>query len=292
MKINDYKFIILFTIGISVVFVSCKDFKNPDLIPAYILIDTIEKKVLPGQGTNSHQIEEVYYYLNEEYLGAISPDKPFPVLAEGKHQLTFFPGIRENAIQDYLGICPLYERYEMEINLEQGKTITLTPQFRYLPSAQFVFVEEFESTHIFTDKLIGPEDGKLDIQQEEVFEGTGSGRMRVTKDNPLLILGTNDIYYDLPKTGAAIFLELNYLTETYFSIGIRGFDALTPTGEDYFKIILNPNKEWNKVYIRFNEEILALRKNGYQFIIRADYNFADDQPYQDIYIDNLKLIHL
>jgi hypothetical protein len=277
-------FILLTTAG-------CNDFKNPDLIPAYITIDTIRKTVTPGQGSAAHDIKELYFYLNDEYLGAYAPDKPFPVLAEGRNRITFFAGIRENSIQDFLALYPLYQRYEVDLNFEQGKTITLTPEFRYAANAKFVFAEDFESSHILTETIQGPDSSKLVIDRDTVFEGSGSGKMTVTNNNPILALGTNDIYYNLPKTGAAIFLELNYKSNAFLSIGVNGFTSQSPTPEPYYKIILSPTQTWRKTYIRLNEEVLFLRKNGYQLLFRADFDPQSRDSVQHVYLDNVKLIH-
>ncbi len=276
----------------SLLFTSCGDFTNPEGIPAYIQIDTIIKTVTPGQGSAAHDIKELYFYINDEYLGTYAPGKPFPVIASGRNRITFFPGIRENAIQDFLGLYPLYQRYETEVELTPGQTLNLTPEFKYLPSTKFVFAEDFESSHIFTDIVQGPEDTKLEIDRETVFEGSGSGRMTVSNTQPSITIGTNDTYFSLPKTGAAIFLELNYKTDAYLSVGLNGFTTQSPNPEAYYKIILSPSSKWRKVYIRLNEEVFLLKKNGYQILFRADYDAQNRDTVQQVYIDNVKLVHL
>jgi hypothetical protein len=278
-------------LSVFLTFTGCNDFKNPDLIPAYINIDTIRKTVTPGQGSAAHDIKELYFYLNDEYLGAYAPGKPFPVLAEGRNRITFFAGIRENSIQDFLALYPLYQRYEVDLNFEQGKTLALTPEFRYSANAKFVFAEDFESSHIFTETILGPDTSKLVIDRDSVFEASGSGRMTVSNKNPIVALGTNDIYYTLPKTGAAIFLELNYKSDAYLSIGLNGFTSQSPTPEPYYKIILSPTKTWRKTYLRLNEEVLFLRKDGYQLLFRADFDPQSRDSVQHVYLDNVKLIH-
>jgi hypothetical protein len=273
------------------IFGNCTQFRNPEMTPAYVEIESIETISAPGQGTRSHDIKELYFYKDEEFLGAYAQGKPFPVLGEGPSLLSFFPGIRENAIQDFLSLYPFLDRAEIAVNLEPGKTHKVRPQFRYVQSAKFLFVEDFESAHIFTERLIGPANGRLVIDQTEVYEGSGSGRLEVTKENPILSVATNDTYTSLPRNGAPVFMEINFKSDAYLFIGLKGFDGLTPFGEEYIKILLNPSKEWKKVYIRFNEEIVALRKNGYQFIFRADYDFGNPAENQRVLIDNVKVIY-
>lgn len=281
--------------GLGMIFImllmGCGQFKNPDMIPAYVEIEDIEIITTPGQGTRSHDFREFYFYRDVEFLGGYAKGKPFPVLGEGLTQLTFFPGIRENAIQDLLAIYPLMNRAEIDVNLEPGKVTKVRPQFRYAPNARFLFVEEFEISHIFTEVLLGAENARLSIDRNVIYEGRGTGRLQVSKEAPILSVATNDIYNSLPQNGSPIFMELNFKSDALLAIGLKGYDGLTPFGEEYFKIILNPTNSWRKVYIRFNEEIVALRKNGYQFVFRADYDFLNPAETQNVYIDNVKLIH-
>jgi hypothetical protein len=272
-------------------FISCQDFKNPEDIPAYIYVPDIEVFTTQAQGSNSHKVTEVYFYLEEEFLGSFSPGNTFPVLADGNSNLTFFAGIRENAIEDIPALYPLYERYELTKNLQPGVVETIVPRFEYAANCNFTFVEDFEGNHIFSELIDGSPDARLQIERNDVFEGQGSGRIDLTEEAPGIAIATSQIFENLPRNGAAVYLEMNYRTDVPLFIGLIGYDNINPP-EEYYKLILNSNTTWNKVYIRLTEEIVALRRSGYRIVLRAEYNSLNSKEVQSVYIDNLKLIHL
>lgn len=270
---------------------SCQQFKNPELLPAYITLDTFKLETRPNQGSASHDIKEVYLYMGVQFLGGYRAHAPFPVLGEGKQLITLFAGIRQDLIQDRLDIYPFYERFTQEVDFAQGGQYKISPVFRYLPNAKFSFIEDFESTNIFSFRLAGPQDARVHLERNTVFEGEFSGRITVSKENPFVAFGTSEIYYDLPRNGTAIYLEMDYKSDTFLSLGLKGYQSETEPLEDYYKIIINPSKEWRKAYIKFTDEVLALRRNGYRIILGVEYDPRNNADEQHIYLDNLKLVH-
>lgn len=270
---------------------SCKDFNNPEQIPAYVYIAPFQKEVTLAQGANSHQVTEAWMYADLNFLGVYEPGRAYPVLAEGLTNFRIFGGIRENAIDELISIYPMYDSIVINKELKAGRTDTLYPVLRYNSKTTFKFIEDFESNHIFTHDIDNNTNTRLEVSSEFVKEGTRSGKMEVSEASPVNEVGTTFIYEDLPVSGEAIFLEMDYYAEVPLFIGLEMFNPGQPT-EKYFKLQLLPRVGWNKVYVRFNEEVRGFRKKGYRIIFSTSYDPAKEGQPQRAFIDNVKLIHL
>ena len=85
-----------------------------------------------------------------------------------------------------------------------------------------------------------------------------------------------------------IYLELHYKTEAPLQVGIIGYDATNTTGTTSYKIVLSPNKEWNKTYLNLTNEVKDLRMKDFQIVFKS--LLPDDLTTATILIDNIKLI--
>lgn len=289
MKYNTQGFLLIF--GIILMGISCKDFNNPDQIPAYVYVAPFQKEVSANQGSNSHQATEAWMYVDGDFIGVYEPGRSYPVLAEGMTNLRIFGGIRENAIDQLIAIYSMYDSIVINKELRAGRTDTIYPVLRYNPKTTFKFIEDFESNHIFTHELDGNSNTRLEASAENVKDGTRSGKMEVSDENPVNEVGTAFVFSDLPVAGQAIFLELDYFTETPLYIGLEMFNP-GEVPEKYYKLQLLPQGGWNKVYIRFNDEIRGFRKSNYRFIFSMNYDSTRMGQVQRAFIDNVKLIHL
>jgi hypothetical protein len=281
-------FLIFYTLLVAT---SCKDFNNPEQIPAYVHIAPFQKQTNASQGSESHQVTEAWTYADLNFLGVYEPGRTYPVLAEGLTNFRIFGGIRENAIDELIAIYPLYDSIVINKELKAGRTDTIYPVLRYHPKATFKFVEDFESNHIFTYDVDENTNTRLEVSSEFVKEGARSGKMEVNEDNPVNEIGTTFIFEDLPAGGMALFLEFDYFIEVPLFVGLEMYNP-NEAVQKYFKLQLLPRSGWNKVYVRFNEEIQGFRKKGYRFIFSTNYDAEKEGQPQRAFIDNVKLIHL
>src|SRR4051812_19837137 len=64
------------------------------------------------QGTASHKITDIWYYVNGKFKGAFSTNHMFPIPSTGPTSLAFFPGIKNNGIsatrEAYEFYAPIY----------------------------------------------------------------------------------------------------------------------------------------------------------------------------------------
>jgi hypothetical protein len=96
--------------------------------------------------------------------------------------------------------------------------------------------------------------------------------------------------YDFPAGGQPVFLEMEYNTNNYISVGI----FVTEIGVEITQhpvVIFNPTEgKWKKVYINLSPSISAFNTSDYfNVYIRAAKDESVENPL--ILIDNLKLIN-
>jgi len=285
-SMNRIAFFLFF--GGVVFFSGCDDFRNPDQIPAYIYIDHPQKITQTSQGSASHRITEAYVYINDEFLGAYSFGKSYPFLNTGETRVTIFSGIRMNNLDDMPNIYNAYARYEQTMFLEPGRVDTIRPEVRYAPAADFIFAENFEGPHIFTDDLDGSEETFMNTTSEVVFEGNRSGVLSVSREFPIAEVGTEEIYVNITR-GNRVFVELDFKGDCDLFVGMVGYDGIN-LPQRFYKLQLFPRQDWRKVYVELTDEVFELRKEGYQFTLMAIWSQVTGTEVQNAYIDNVKVI--
>jgi len=295
MRIRLLNFII---VGILFSITSC-DIVNPEEpIPAYLVIPEFTLNTeLSTEGTNSHKITEAHIFVANEFIGIFSLPATVPVLAEGVQDVEIFPGIRPNGLGDITDIYPFYERYQTTLDFVSGSIDTIMPVTRYLDNVKFFFEpqENFEDgTLTFAIDIDGDPATTIELTNQEVFEGNGSGLIELERTDAQMELGSN-LITDLPTSNStATFLELNYKTETSFLVGVIGYDS---QGRIIYSLVdkgVNPRDDWNKIYFDFSEEMIDLisvedQLAGWRLVIISDlFDGATDQA--NIYLDNIKLV--
>ena len=136
--------LIVVTIAMS----SCAKFDGDQTIPSFLKIDTVfEYTNNPLQGENSHEITDVWIYVDDQQLGVFELPAKFPVLAKGIHKLEIRPGIKVNGIASTRAPYPLlkpiiFKEFEFfEDSVLQLNNLT----FQYYDNLTFAWIEDFES---------------------------------------------------------------------------------------------------------------------------------------------------
>ncbi len=295
MRIRLLNFII---VGILFSITSC-DIVNPEEpIPAYLVIpEFILNTELATEGTNSHKITEAHIFVANELIGVFTLPATVPVLAEGVQEVQIFPAIRPNGLGDITEIYPFYRRYQTTVDFVPGNIETIIPVTEYSDNVKFFFEpqESFEDgTFAFAIDIDGDPATTIELTNQEVFEGNGSGIIELEKADAQMELGSN-LITELPTaTSAATFLELNYKTEASFLVGIIGYDS---QGRIIYSLIdkgVNPRDDWNKIYFDFTEEMIDLvsvedQLAGWRLVIVSDL-FEEEADQANIFLDNIKLV--
>jgi len=278
------------------IFSACEIINPEETIPSYIRINQIGLETAYGQGTASQKIVDAWIYVDDELIGAFELPATFPVIAEGYHEIIIKPGIELNGIAPTRAIYPFYSPIIKNINFIKDSIIVLDSLFTlttsYYNDAVFpwknpIGQEDFEESGITIDSTYRSETG-ITVTSQDVFEGNHSGLVTLS--------GTVDFFeaksikaFDKPGVGSYVFLELNYKTNNYFTVGI--FAQLTTGANVQHPIfVLNPNNEWNKIYINLTPTINR-ETQLYEFNIFFGAVLEDDVDKAEIFFDNIKLVH-
>jgi hypothetical protein len=272
----------LFFFGSLSFLVSCKKDKLKAPQSSFLVINP-KLKTSSGQGSNSHLITDIWYYVNGNFKGVFPVGNVMPVVASGNTEITLFAGIKNNGISATRLPYALYNSITINQNIEAWKTYTLNPEFEYNSGAFFYYADDFESTGSFFESA-----GSCDYLNTSSFDVTksfgGVGNsifMAMTDAEPTSIMKQSTPYF-LPGSGATVYLELNYKCNQAFNVGVLGSGSVERTA-----ITVNPSDEWNKIYVQLTNVISTQPVYpDYQVIISATKSVHSPE----IYIDNVKLI--
>ncbi len=295
MRIRLLNFIIA---GILFSITSC-DIVNPEEpVPAYLVIPEFTLNTeLATQGTNSHKITEAHIFVANDLIGIFTLPATVPVLTEGVQDVQIFPGVRPNGLGDITDIYPFYKSYQTTLDFLPGSIDTIMPVTEYLENVKFFFEpqESFEDgTLTFAIDIDGDPATTIELTNQEVFEGNGSGIIELERADAQMELGSN-LITELPTSNSiSTFLELNYKTEVSFLVGVLGYDS---QGRIIYSLIdkgVNPRDDWNKIYFDFSEEMIDLisieeQLAGWRLVIVSDL-FDGESEQANIYLDNIKLV--
>jgi len=282
----SFYFFSLFLIS-TLLFSSCTAFEGEQTIPAYIHIDTILLTPNPDvQGSNSNKITDAWVYIDDELVGTFEMPCTFPVLKTGKHNIKVLAGIKMNGIASTRVYYPYYKAYTTDITLTEEETDTLRPIVSYYPSTKFVWIEDFENGGSSFERT-SRSDTILEVTTNPslVFEGDYSGAIYLG-DSALIFEVSSLEGFVLPKT-QPVFLELNYKTNNYLTVGILGN---TPGQVVQTSVmVLNHTSKWNKVYINLTADIGQI-SDASDFKIFIGMLREEGVEHPEAFIDNIKLV--
>ena len=290
MTPKSFTYLLLFLI------ISSCDIINPEeTIPSYIQVDEFQLTTNESiQGTNSHQITDVWAFINGEALGVFELPATIPVLTSGTQNITLFAGIRENGLRSTPVIYPMYDRYEISLNLVPDEVHLITPNIGYLSNSIFVLTEDFEGDNIQLEGINNAGINRV-TNPTQVQYGNGSGSISLTEESTEII--SISTFVDLPTSGGTpVYLEMDYRTNVELEVGLVGFEISTgtPMQAISYKVVLCPINSWNKVYINFQEDLELSQLDGYKLAFRVSTNdtgcggVTTSSP--EILLDNIKLI--
>ncbi len=277
---------------LTLLFTSCD---KKETVPGYLKIDSITFSGDPAtQGTNSQNITEAWVFIDDDLQGVYSLPCDVPILALGQHEVKIRGGIKKNGIGTERTDYPFFNTFEQTVNFESLKDISIQPLVNYNTDVA-MFHEEFEDAgiRVYTGST-SDTTVNLTTDKDKVFEGNGSARLFLQNDNTFGILYTNEKKF-LP-IGQPVFLEVNYKTDDYMTIGIV---THLIGGSDIFKeiIFVKPSSEsatakggWNKIYVNLSEQVNKANA-GSTFDIYFSMTRSAGKSSSELLFDNIKIIH-
>lgn len=295
MPISKNQLVVVAILCLLYCFSACELINPEEDIPAFIKVDNFQlTTALNTQGSNRHQINDVWAFVGGEALGVFELPATIPVLATGTQNITLFAGIRENGLRSSPVIYPFYERYEVELNLVPEQTTTISPRIKYnTQNSIFELIEDFEDSRLSLRTTIP---NALNRTTTQILEGTASGQV-LLNTNPRIELTSTTTFLDLPTSeGLPVYLEMDYRTNVELEVGLVGIstDPLNPIEAVSYKVILCPLSEWNKVYINFQEDLEISQLDAYRLAFRASIEDTgcgnSNRTNPEVLLDNIKLI--
>lgn len=288
---------VLFPAGLfaTLFFSSCELYNPAEPIPAYIHIQKIDLVrnlsgfVSPGdEGTLSNKISDAWVYIDDQLVGCYELPATFPVLAEGSHTVKISAGIKVNGISASRGQYPYFTKYTQTIDLEAGKTLTLSPTVSYSSSTNFYFMQDFETVGNTIDTTPSSLTNLEIVSDANVFEGTKSlkGYINSTYNFFECITVPN---CTLPKFGAPVFLEFNYKCNHEVTISMIAYGSATQ--QQFLVLHLNPSTSWNKTYIYLTPTVSGANTANYYKVLWGMINSTGSADSAYVYLDNIKLVY-
>ncbi len=280
-KIELYVFVvILFFIG------SCDLEKEP--IPAYIHLEPFTTTT----STGTQEIRDAWVSSGEtgDFLGVYQLPATLPIIADGNTELIIQPGVLENGIKATPNIYKFMTRYETSVDLTPGEVDTIQPSTQYDPRVVFHFDADFEGTNaldLVLDTTIMVETDFFS-QQEGAFEGSSIGFV-LDENNPKMEVATSEDM-ELPTLGDVAFLEMHYKNEGILQVALLGYTDNNPIPALTYFIALNPQSDWNKIYIDLTNQLIQYGSIYKRFRILFGAQLLEGQTTSTYLIDNLKVI--
>ncbi len=243
------------------------------------------------QGTASHKITDMWYYVNGQFKGAFPLGSTFPVPSTGPTELIFFPGIKNNGISSTRQPYEFYAPLTLDTAVNPGVVVNRNFTFSYKSGTKFRWLENFEG--------FGTTSG-ISIQKSSNTDTTFTILTNSMTPAPDIYEGAKCMYFalddnrrvgqfesvalfPLPKNGAPVYLEMNYKCTEAFEVGV--YDA---TSNYLFVAGVNASPEWNKIYIQLSFGVSTLTGSNCGWYVRALKSSEGGKS--EYWIDNLKIL--
>lgn len=312
---NLYTIFTIIAIISSSLLSSCRKMEEGQEIPAYIKIDkAMLSTIYEEDGASSSAFTDVWVEIDKQSIGAYELPAIIPVLKKGKHSVALRPGIKVNGMASTRTQYRFAKNIEREnVLFEENKVCDLPSnlEFEYKSSNDYLFHETFErvGANIVSDTLlgIGLANGKeyadysiVDVEESNAKPLDDRVRkvMKITlnKDkkgfafrcNDLIKLNTTNY-----RIGQDILLEMDYKGDTTFAVLM--VNNLSSGGIEHSLIggttAKKSKNSW--VHVSFNltpymRRTMKFSDSYYFFLISK----VKGETEQNIFIDNIKLIHL
>jgi hypothetical protein len=292
---GDYRILSLTALLIFGFLASCQKNDLKPGIPSFIEVTTLDLQTdYSIQGTDSQKITDVWVFVDDQSIGAFEiSEHPavIPILKEGTGTLRLEAGIKINGISATRIPNPFYKPIIIEnFNFLPDSIIQVSGTTTYWETVTFVWMEDFEGVSISVDTT---SKSKADMVltpsgTDLTFEGSHSGRIILDEDHDLYE-GASFEAFELPTDGTPVVLEMNYKTNSMFTVGIFAQTASQIIQDPL--IYLNPKDEWNKIYINLTNKLWQTSDDVIDFKIFFGAILQSDATEAEILIDNIKLIY-
>lgn len=275
------------------IFSSCVK-NNPD--PSWLEVNKWDLQINSSSvmytGELTENITDAWVFVDDQIIGVFEVPFKIPILKSGSVNIKIYPTVKNNGISATKKIYPFLEVYEINTELVQNQTLTLNPTTRYYSNTNF-WVEDFEDAGVKIqddpNTVAHLETGNDPLILEY---GNNYGHVSLTSPESFWIAKTNG-QLNLPKNGKDVYLEIDYYNTNSVTTGLMAAAATGNVGNTNVQL----NKQdpssikWKKIYIELTE-ITSHSQSAQYFEVTFEALFDAIGSQGDIYIDNIKVVHL
>lgn len=267
---------------------------NPD--PSWLEVNKWDLQINSSSvmytGELTENITDAWVFVDDQIIGVFEVPFKIPILKSGSVNIKIYPTVKNNGISATKKIYPFLEVYEINTELVQNQTLTLNPTTRYYSNTNF-WVEDFEDAGVKIqddpNTVAHLETGNDPLILEY---GNNYGHVSLTSPESFWIAKTNG-QLNLPKNGKDVYLEIDYYNTNSVTTGLMAAAATGNVGNTNVQL----NKQdpssikWKKIYIELTE-ITSHSQSAQYFEVTFEALFDAIGSQGDIYIDNIKVVHL
>jgi len=267
----------------------CKKDSLESSVPGYLYIDTIQLQTDEiNQGNGRSAFTDAWVFVDNEPLGVFPLPATVPVIDAGSHKISVRAGIVENGIDALRSAYPKLVPFDSTFTLEANTTHAIRPRVRYLNSAQFVQLENFDGGSVSLESILtnGAPIRLSTAGDPNTLDGA-AGVVDLDGSQPSFQLATNDTFM-LP-TAVSAYIEMNYRCDAEFTVGV----IVNTTGGSVSVnslVTLRATSSWKKVYINISD-LGGVQTNaaGYKLLLFGTKPSSLSQA--SLYFDNIKVLY-
>ena len=270
--------------------------KQKDITPSWLKINNFTLATnVAIEGENSHNITDAWLYMDNQPLGVFELPCKVPILSEGKHSFTIWPGIKDNGISDTRVRYPFYQKWQSDVTLVKNDTVEIYPATTYKSDLVFPLMEDFEDSGIDFGPDPLSDTPFVFISATEypdiVQWGNKCGGIFLTSTDSVFKAATS-MNLHLPS-GQPVYMEIDYMNTNSIAMGVI---AENSTGVAQHGPLVLMNKQdsgppvWKKIYIALQEDI-SYEVNASSFEIYLLSILEQELTSGYIYMDNIKIVH-
>ena len=259
-------------------------------VPTYLNLLPAQFEIQANTGTSNQHIEDYWLYVGNELIGVFHPGQAAPVIGEDVKDLSVHAGIRINGLRDNAYIYPFFDNYRSQVDLcACADSIDIQPVFKYLPTAKFSFIDDFENDNKFTVDVDENPATSITLQGSVVNEGSYALALNVDSFNRVNAITTQAFYNDFASDGRDVYLEFHYKSDFNF---LAGLEANTSGGKAYdLPFGIYASDVWKKMYINLKDLVVSSKAEyGYRVVFSVQHPGGNIRAGK-LYLDNIKLVH-
>ena len=276
---------------IFLLFTSCVK-NNPD--PAWLEVKEWTLQANPDlvniEGELSHNFSDAWVFVNDKVIGVFEVPFKIPILQSGNCNIKLYPAVRNNGISGTKKIYPFVEKFEINTELIQNKTLTIEPVTKYSSYAQF-WIEDFEDAALKINTDATSADTMIVGNDPQIMKWNRYGIVTLNSIDTNWVAYTTD-ELALPK-GQEVYWEIDYYNTNAVTTGVIALsNSSAPKNNEYIRLnAQNPSSvKWKKVYLDL-KEIVTNSSGSNSFLMSFQSKLDDGDSEGIIVIDNIKVIH-